>query len=465
MKIGFFVMTPTPKATVHLRLAEIMIKSARAVMPDVPIVQLTDGSTARVMGTDECRRIPGDMPMAIRRVSHHAALEGDWLLIDPDVMFRRDVREVFNESFDVAITDRIGTVIDQESDYSTLMPHNIGVVFSRSPQFWQEVKARLLQMPEKLQEWMGDQIVVCEMASRCKHIPGKVYNFPPDSVDTDISGAAIVHYKGNRKDMMMFDQHRIIGGVELTPIKTYAALSNGEREANMTIAMAQGFPVLDMQPKNEGRLSIACYGPSLKQTWRDMKHPILSVSGAHDFLIGKGVIPDYHMDCDPRDYKANFVANPHPDVQYLMGSCMDKKTWENLKGMNVKLWHAFNGDETDNWMREHGRGQITIAGGSTAGLRAIMLGGVLGYDKFDIYGMDCSFEGDQPWAGPHYSKSHKHGMKVRCGTRWFTTSPGMVGAAREFEKLIRNVPAELKLHGDGMLQHMLKDTGYEQLCA
>lgn len=465
MRIGFFVQLNDPESAVHIELAELMMRSARLVMPDVPIVQLTDDYTPRVIGVDDCIRLPGDMPMAVRRMSLQA-MDGDWLFVDPDVMFRRDVRDVFNKDFDVAITDRAEITPDRESDYSRLMPHNTGVVFSKSRHFWERVKAKLVTMEQKYQEWTGDQLVICGMAKDKGVIvlPGKVYNFPPEGGDTDVSGAAIVHYKGNRKHMMRLDAHLIIGGVPLPRLKTYAVMSNGERSHFMTLSKSMGFPVVDMEPKREGVLSIACYGPSLKDTWQDLKRPILSVSGAHDFLIVKGIVPDYHMDCDPRQYKANFVKQPHKDVQYLMGSCMHPDTWENLKGMNVKLWHAFNGDETDTWMRLHGRGQITLGGGSTAGLRAIMLGGALGYSEFDIHGMDCSYD-ETPWAGVHYSKAHKKVMRVRCGNRWFKTSGSMVAAAREFEKLIRNIPIKFTLRGDGLLTNMLKTTGYEKLCA
>ena len=52
--------------------------------------------------------------------------------------------------------------------------------------------------------------------------------------------------------------------------------------------------------------SIVCYGPSLIDTWEDIKlekeagNFIVTVSGAHDFLIERGIIPDVHIECDPR---------------------------------------------------------------------------------------------------------------------------------------------------------------------
>lgn len=46
-------------------------------------------------------------------------------------------------------------------------------------------------------------------------------------------------------------------------------------------------------------LTIACYGPSLQDTYKDMKHPIMSMSGATHWLYERGIVPDYHVDMDP----------------------------------------------------------------------------------------------------------------------------------------------------------------------
>src|SRR3990167_3084992 len=182
MKVGCFWQFVNEASMAHLEFARLMLKSARAVMPDVEVWQLTDGDSPK--------------------------LEGDWLFIDPDIIIQKDVRHVFDEPFDVALTDRIGT-ITYEAEYAKAMPYTLGVSFSRSPKFWQRVLRHLGTLPAKLQHWEGDQLVVCAMLRqnladdfKVKILPGAIYNYPPKFAG-DGKDAALVHYKGPRKAYLM----------------------------------------------------------------------------------------------------------------------------------------------------------------------------------------------------------------------------------------------------------------------
>lgn len=203
MNIGFFCM-----AASHLEMAKHLLDSVRDVMPHAKVHHLTDDQCPTLEGVDSTRVMYGDMPMAIRRMTHHAACVGEWLFVDSDIIFQKDVSDVFSSPFDVALTDRDGTITN-EAKFAEAMPHNIGVVFSRSQKFWIKVIEHLQSLPPKQQEWMGDQMVVNAMVRQGGHgfdiktIPGEVYNYPPKSENDDLSNAAIVHYKGNRKKWLL----------------------------------------------------------------------------------------------------------------------------------------------------------------------------------------------------------------------------------------------------------------------
>ena len=146
------------------------------------------------------------MPMAMRRVSLHSMCKGDWLFVDTDIIFRKSVYNVFDDDFDIALTDRKGT-ITHEGDYAKIMPYNIGVVFSRKPDFWKMVEIYLARFTLPYQNWEGDQRVVCELAKpkycfNVKILPGAIYNYPPKRED-DPQDASIMHYKGNRKKWLL----------------------------------------------------------------------------------------------------------------------------------------------------------------------------------------------------------------------------------------------------------------------
>lgn len=216
MRVGFFTIYGGGTGmgqTIHLVLADMMIRSVKKAMPTVEIVQLTDEKTPVLYGVDAVRRIESPHKMAVQCVDHYATCEGDWLLIDTDVLIQRDVRHVFDEPFDIAVCDRDGTTVEGEEEGFALfekMPHNIGVMFSRSPAFWLAVREKLLQMDEKKQHWMGNQYAACEVIAEgqfnVKHLDGRVYNYPPLTKRDTCTEASIVHYKGQIRKRMMLDR-------------------------------------------------------------------------------------------------------------------------------------------------------------------------------------------------------------------------------------------------------------------
>lgn len=183
----------------YVGVAKPLIASVRRVMPDVEIFQLTDGKTQGYPGIGTIR-LDDNVPMAVRRMLLHASLPGEWLFVDTDVVIQKDVRHVFESDFDIAVTDRVGSAWEHSPD-CVGMPYNMGVTFSRRPEFWAACAEKLKTLPAKLQQWEGDQRVVCSLAKdwKTKVLPGLVYNFTPYTKDEDRSHAAICHYKGARK--------------------------------------------------------------------------------------------------------------------------------------------------------------------------------------------------------------------------------------------------------------------------
>lgn len=214
MTIGFYLLdTGTLDSLCGYACARALVRSARAVMPGVPVIQFTDEESPSVCGIDEVVRMPRER-MARLRMRHHGNVTGDWLFVDTDVLFQRDVRDVFDKGFDLAVADREWDHVRPAAGFTARMPINMGVVFSRSPAFWAECHARLKELPKGKQRWMGDQEVFCEILAEdrysVRHLPGAIYNFPPaiDADDDCISGleqeAAIVHFKGpQRKPLML----------------------------------------------------------------------------------------------------------------------------------------------------------------------------------------------------------------------------------------------------------------------
>src|SRR5687767_8681528 len=98
-------------------------------------------------------------------------------------------------------------------------------------------------------------------------------------------------------------------------------LTAGERLARMRENTAR-FKGERLKPleKNDRTLAVCGYGPSLATTWKDVSKcaDVLTTSGAHRFLLAHGVVPKFHVECDPRAHKAFFIRNSHPAVTYLI---------------------------------------------------------------------------------------------------------------------------------------------------
>lgn len=244
----------------------------------------------------------------------------------------------------------------------------------------------------------------------------------------------------------------------------YGILSDAERHDQMQTAVNLHWPFLQKaQRQRKGAVSICAYGPSLLDTWRLAKtyqkinhRPIITVSGAHDFLVSRGVIPDFHVEIDPRAHKPKMLTKPQAKTQYLMATVCHPDFWDVLDGCDVRLWHMVNDHETVKWVASHHPAglQSMIGGGSTAGQRAINVAAALGFREFHVFGMDMSFQADRRHAGEHTGEPEPPTI-MSVGGREFKTTKQLAQSAREMEEFLNNTEGiKIAFHGDGLVQEM-----------
>lgn len=261
------------------------------------------------------------------------------------------------------------------------------------------------------------------------------------------------------------------------PYKLIPALAVEDRFAQMAysvqIAKARGYPRLQRAPIDDTRtMHIACYGPSLHETFEALRgqSPIMSMSGATRFLADRGIVPDYHIDMDPRPYKANHLKPPVDGVHYLMASVSPAETWEILKDQRVTLWHTNSGTNsaglsTEGWVALHDQpGELVLHGGSTIGLTAIHLGGELGYRHFEIHGMDGSFKDGERHAGVHFGKKYTQDYTWNAEGRTYHTTQIMSNAVAETINMITGFPVFCVFHGDGLTQALVREANRPNAC-
>ena len=222
-------------------------------------------------------------------------------------------------------------------------------------------------------------------------------------------------------------------------------------------------------PAHDKLLIVCNYGPSIGDTWEKIETvrkqagaEVVSVSGAHDFLLSKGIKPTFHIECDPRPHKSGMMKKPRKGVKYLMASSCHPDYIKRFEGYDLTLWHLFDGEESYK-IRDFPseRTGAMIPGGGCVGLRALTLFYFLGYRNFIIHGFDCSYANGKTHAGKHTQKQPKV-LDVIVGDPngpRFTTAPVMVTYAQTMLKDIqqgRYPKCQFWFEGEGLFQAMLK---------
>jgi FkbM family methyltransferase len=205
--------------------------------------------------------------------------------------------------------------------------------------------------------------------------------------------------------------------------------------------------------------AVVGYGPSLKQTWEQIKAYkwVFSCSGAHRLLIDSGIIPTWHVAVDPLPkFTVSLIGEPHTEVTYLIASTCHPDVFDHLAGYNVKLWHVF---AEPNVVPVLPRGEWSITGGCDVGLRTMTLARFFGFTELHIFGLDGSSptQTEGRHGGPHPNK-----LQSKCETEYkgrkFFTTPGMLEAAKGvFHELNQMPDVTAKFYGEGLIQTMARD--------
>ena len=208
---------------------------------------------------------------------------------------------------------------------------------------------------------------------------------------------------------------------------------------------------------------------------RDLKRcgaQVVSVNKSHDWLLDHGIVPWGHVLLDPKDWVADYVKRPRRDVRYFVASQCHEATFDSLAGYPVFLWHAgqdfAEGPEPNAYLREKWprRPWFVVPGATTVGLRALMLGHVMGADRFHLFGFDSSrAEGRMhAYAKEEAPDAESGRLALKYGGKKyiFDTNTHMARQQMDFDKFIEDWPKnrqagllrkefELAVHGAGLL--------------
>ena len=246
--------------------------------------------------------------------------------------------------------------------------------------------------------------------------------------------------------------------IEDLDITSKYAVTPEEHLANVRESIGLNLPSLQKGEVTQEPIAIVCFGPSLRTTRREIRHftKIMTCSGAHDYLIEHGLVPNWHVEGDPRPHKAVFVKHPHRRVQYLIASSCHPKLFQALKGRDIRIWHTLMKAEDLLTLNHYPPGDWVLTGGTNMGMRMLVVARLLGFVNQHVFGMDCSAE-ETMHGGYHPNEPPKTKyVEVKVGDRVFQTTKLFLCYAKQFfHEAIQLPDVHITLHGDGLLQALV----------
>lgn len=222
-------------------MARLSMASVRKVMPEARFVAYTDDAPGQ-WDLDGCSVVyqrPGRPAMVanldaqVDFMLEHRGEGSHVLFLDVDTIMLKPFP--WDPPVDLYVTWRDHIAVkngEKVAGIAGLMPYNYGVVGARiaSPavEAFMWLRARILQMAQKQQEWYGNQLALADLcaapardasATRIRTIawsmadldgtpliirslPCEMWNYTPESDDEDVSAKGILHMKGARKHLM-----------------------------------------------------------------------------------------------------------------------------------------------------------------------------------------------------------------------------------------------------------------------
>jgi hypothetical protein len=237
------------------------------------------------------------------------------------------------------------------------------------------------------------------------------------------------------------------------------------RDEQVKISIARFKERIQPQPVRDDKIAIVCFGPSLNETWekiRDFKY-IISCSGAHKFLMSRGIVPTWHMEVDPRAHKVELIGDKiDPSTTFLLASCCHPDVFSHVEklGGKIVLWHTYSGESQDTLPTIYPRGEWVVTGGANVGLRAFTIARFLGFRDLHIFGMDGSFppgEGQLKHAEHHPNAKQKYVLTEYNGKEFATTHAFLQCARMTFHELEMLPDVSATFYGEGLIQEMSKN--------
>lgn len=244
--------------------------------------------------------------------------------------------------------------------------------------------------------------------------------------------------------------------------------------AHVASSIRRGHPQMRPFPTRPERIVLVGSGPSLNDTEDELVQLVhegallVTMNGAYHWCLERNLRPQTQILVDARASNARFVVPVVPRCQYVLASQVHPDVWEAVDGRdNVWIFHAVNepGAVKDELDRYYLKQWAPVVGGTTVATRAIALLRMCGWLRFDLFGCDSCFIGDQHHAFPQAENDRDRRYRVRVHpsgapelAREFVCAPWHLKQLECFLQLVKFSGHQflLNVHGDGLLAYALQ---------
>ena len=170
---------------------------------------------------------------------------------------------------------------------------------------------------------------------------------------------------------------------------------------------------------------------------------------------------------DAREFNARFLETPVPGCKYLLASQCHATAFDLCIEREVLIWHACSAGQPElDMLKEFYLDKFyVVTSGTTVAIRAISLMRMLGFQSFDIFGLDsCLMD------GAHHAYEQKENDKYAKLPVWvrpqgrddlaqrFICSPWMMKQSQDWMDLIRDKGDTFRVNvrGDGLIATIMR---------
>ena len=232
---------------------------------------------------------------------------------------------------------------------------------------------------------------------------------------------------------------------------------------NLRVNLTRGHNYLKPGKKKNGRFIICGGAPSLVEhldVLRELNGRIVAMNHSATFLMDNGIKPWGNVWWEVAWNGNADVGETYEGMKYLVASHASQGTFDILEKdkRDILVWHVLQKVGEEPIVAKADPEGMLIGGGCTAILRSINIGKVMGYNKFDLFGVDSSTDG-----GTHayYDVEQENWIEVFCAGKKFRTTPFWARQARDFAEQMQNFgdKMDIRVWGEGLIPHMARQFG------